>query len=547
MSIKQSQSNGEHRTAFRTVTVFVLFCLCACFLVLRVLSIGRDAAAAGATNPAVRRITAAVRRAPIYDTNGVLLVNNNKFYAAAVVPSAENLAALRPVLSDEDYAKLKGAFTKNLPAVVALKNSVERQPGLLVSPVFSRYSENALARHVIGYTDVDGVGITGIERAYNNLLTNHGGSLIAAFPSDAKGNLLGGEPPYWEDNNYLGRAGLQLTIDKKIQNITENALDLGGITRGAAVVLDVKTGAIRAMVSRPNYDPNHVAAALDSRDAPLLNRAVRPFAVGSVFKPAIAAAALEAGISPDISFVCKGYMKIGDVTIHCWNNTAHGSQTLKEGIANSCNPFFIQLAQKMPPEVLLDMARAMGYGQSALLAPGMTSSAGQLPQEAALNELPAALANFSFGQGDFTATPLQIAAAFACIAADGQYHPPYLVEGLVDDDGRLYNETERGGPYSVLRKETAAFLQDALLYTVREGTAIKAKSEFIAACGKTGTAQTARYDADGNEYAAAWFAGFFPAWEPKYAVAIFKEDGRGGSADCAPVFKRISEELSRVG
>jgi cell division protein FtsI/penicillin-binding protein 2 len=386
-----------------------------------------------------------------------------------------------------------------------------------------------------------------MERAYNNLLTNHGGTLTAAFPADARGNLLGGEEPYWENNNYSGNAGLKLTIDKKAQKIVEDAMNLGGITRGAAVVIDVQTGAVRAMVSRPNYDQNNVAAALDSKEAPLLNRALLPFPVGSVFKPTMAATAIEAGISKDIRFECKGYIKVGNLTIHCWNHNGHGWQTLKEGIANSCNPFFIQLAQKLPPELMLDMTRAMGYGQSTLIAPGITSSPGQLPEEDSLKELPAALANFSFGQGDFTATPLQMAAAYACIAAGGQYRPPYIVEGFVDDDGNLYNETERGGPYSVLRKETAEFLQDALLYTVREGTANKAKSDFIAACGKTGTAQTGRFDEDGKEYAAAWFAGFFPAWEPKYAVAIFKEDGRGGSADCAPVFKQISEELSGLG
>ncbi|MDR3345109.1 MAG: hypothetical protein LBT21_05925 [Oscillospiraceae bacterium] len=543
MEKKQTAAKYERKAAFRTVTAFVLFCLCACILVLRVLSIGRDAESAGASENAVRRITAALSRAPIYDTNGLLLVNDETYYAAAAVPSAENLAALRPLLSGADYERLREAFEKNLPAVVRLSEPIEQRAWLPVSPVFKRNGVNAPARHVLGYTDADGVGVSGMERAYNNLLSNHGGSLTAAFPANARGQLLGGENPYWEDDNYCGQAGLRLTLDKSIQNIVETALDSGGITRGAAVVLDVRTGAIRAMVSRPDFDPNNVAAALESNDAPLINRAILPFAVGSVFKPAIAAAALEAGISPEICFECKGYIKVGDVTIRCWNLSGHGRQTLKEGIANSCNPFFIQLAQKMPPEVLLDMARAMGYGQSTLLAPGITSSAGHLPQEAILSKLPAALANFSFGQGDFTATPLQLAAAFACIAADGQYRPPYLVEGLVDDSGNLYNETERGGPYSVLRQETADFLRDALLYTVREGTANKAKSDLVAACGKTGTAQTDRYDAEGNEYAAAWFAGFFPANAPKYAVAIFKEDGRGGSADCAPVFKEISEKL----
>ena len=529
------------------MTAFTLFCLCACFLVFRVLQISQSSAEASTVNPAARRITASVNRAPIYDTKGELLVNTGKRYAIAALPSEENLAILRQALKDSDRALLEQAFAKKLPAVVTLDEPQKVRPGLLIMPVFERYGNNTLANHVIGYTDIDGAGVAGMERAYNNFLNNHGGSLTAVFPSDAKGRLLGGKPPYWEDDNYSGLAGLRLTIDKKIQLIVENALDNGKITCGAAVVLEVKTGAIRAMASRPDFDPKNVAAALDSPGAPLLNRALLPFAVGSVFKPTIAAAALEAGISPEICFDCKGYIRVGGVTIRCWKLDGHGRQNLKEGIANSCNPFFIQLAQKIPPEALLDMSRAMGYGQGTVLVPGITSSAGQLPPESTLNELPAALANFSFGQGEFTATPLQLAAAFACIASGGQYRPPYLVEGFVDDNGILYNETERGGPYRVLRPETAQFLQDALLYTLREGTASKASSNFLAACGKTGTAQTARFDPKGREYYAAWFAGFFPAWEPKYAVVVFKEDGRGGSTDCAPVFKEISEKLSRYG
>lgn len=529
---------------FRTVSSFTAFCVFVCLLGLRLFLIGGTERYAGLGCTAALRVTADFSRAMIYDTNGLPLVNEGKAYIAAARPDVKALERLRPLLSEEEYARLRAAFEENKPAVAGISEPVEESESLLVASAWERYDMNSLARHVVGYTASDGAGVAGMERAYNNFLINHGGSLTAVFPADANGKPLLGSSPYWENEGYDGQAGLKLTIDKEIQRLVEYAMDSGGIARGAALVLEIGSGAIRAMASRPNFDQGDVASVLDSSYAPLLNRAILPFAVGSVFKPVVAAAALEAGISEDICFECKGYVTLGGVTIRCWQQAGHGKQNLKQGIANSCNPFFIQLAQQLPPELLLNMARAMGFGQASLLAPGISSAAGRLPSEDSLLTLPAALANFSFGQGDLTATPLQLAAAYACIASGGEYSPPYLVEGLVDDEGRLYNQTERGGPYSVIERKTAFFLQDALLYTVTDGTAGNAKSDFIAACGKTGTAQTARFDEEGNEYAAAWFAGFFPAWEPKYVVVVFREDGRGGGTDCAPVFKQISEQLS---
>ncbi|MDR0884708.1 MAG: penicillin-binding protein 2 [Oscillospiraceae bacterium] len=546
MHNQKTNANADRHHAARAVMAFGLFCLLACLLMLRLFALGNQVAQTGGAQTAGVRVTAATRRAPIYDTNGVPLVDTSTKPVVVAYPSEGNLSLLRPLLSDAAYSKLRDAFADASPAVMTLAAPVPEQPDLLSTAAFQRYETLTQAKHVLGYVDADGVGITGMERAYDNFLTNHGGALSAVFPTNARGERLAGERAYWADDNYHGVTGLRLTLDKRIQRIAEDALDQGGIARGAAVVLDAKTGAIRAMVSRPDYDQNNVAASLEAAHSPLINRAILPYPVGSVFKPTIVAAALEAGLSPDVTFECKGSVTIGGVRIGCWNKAGHGRQTIAEGLANSCNPFFVQLAQKVSPELLLDMTRALGYGQGTLLAPGITAASGTLPDEDTLRTLPAALANFSFGQGDLLATPLQIAAAFSVIASSGFYAPPYLVEGFVDEKGALYNPTERGGPYAVLRGETADFLQDALLRTVREGTAKRAKSDLVAGCGKTGTAQVAHFDENGKELYAAWFAGFFPAWAPKYTIAIFKEDGAGGDFDCAPVFKVMSEKISAL-
>lgn len=278
--------------------------------------------------------------------------------------------------------------------------------------------------------------------------------------------------------------GVVLTLDREIQQITEDALDRSGFPRAAAVVLEIGSGAIRACVSRPDFDPNDVAAALNSRDAPFVNRAFSAFAVGSVFKPVLAAAAYAHGLE-DFSWTCSGSVTVGGVTFHCPKENGHGTMRL---------------------------------------------------------DSPAALANLSFGQGTLTATPLQICAMTAALAQRGTRIDPYLIAGIRARDGAV-TAAPQPATRSVISAEAAAELCRALRRVVTDGSGRRAQSETVAIAGKTATAQTGRLRA-GEEIYNAWFTGFFPADAPRYAVTVLVEDGGEGAVSCAPLVREIAERIT---
>ena len=195
---------------------------------------------------------------------------------------------------------------------------------------------------------------------------------------------------------------------------------------------------------------------MDEKGAPLLNRAFSSYPVGSVFKLVVAAAALEKGVSTSLVYDCPGSISVDGMEFKCFNGVGHGKVDLEKAIAYSCNGYFIKLTEQMKPEELLSMAEKLGFGSSVELAPGMSSSAGNLPVKKDLSN-PKAKANFSFGQGDLLATPLQIAAMVNTIASGGLYTEPSLVEGLVDENLVLTEREQPKQAERVISSQTAAF------------------------------------------------------------------------------------------
>ena len=180
------------------------------------------------------------------------------------------------------------------PFVIEVEAPEVYAPGVEVFSVSQRSTEDQTAVHLIGYLDQEGHGVTGIEAAYDTLLTEAGGTLSVRYTTDTMGRALATEPPEVVDEGYNGAGGVVLTIDREIQLLAEEAA-ARHFEKGAVVVLDVHTGEIRAMASLPVYDPENVAAALDDPDTPLINRALLPYSVGSTFKVLVAATALEQG------------------------------------------------------------------------------------------------------------------------------------------------------------------------------------------------------------------------------------------------------------
>lgn len=405
-----------------------------------------------------------------------------------------------------------------------------------------KLAENQTAQHIIGY-DIDGEGVTGLLSSYNNFLKNNRRQFKAIFEVDGRGNILQGVEPVIAVDEPV-TAGVVTTIDARFQQICEEAAKK--MDKGAIVVMDVGTGEIRAMVSVPSYSSYDLSSAISDDKSPLINRALRPYSVGSCFKLVIAAEAMSEGFS-DFEYECTGAEYVGDRAFHCHNWAGHGMQNMEDAIGNSCNTYFIALSRQLSPEKLLSIAAAFGYGSENTLANGITSVCGNLPTLKQLN-LPAELANFSFGQGVLTATPVQVCAMTCAIANGGIKVNPSLIRGITLD-GETLEENEKGIYIvdRVIDRDLAVKLQDYMKSAVYKNPLSNAKTIYTVTSAKTSTAETGRYDDRGLQLYNAWITGFFPPYKPQYAVTVLCEDGGYGNAAAAPILKEIIDAYAKKG
>ncbi|MEW6082664.1 MAG: penicillin-binding protein 2 [Bacillota bacterium] len=411
--------------------------------------------------------------------------------------------------------------------------------GALAVPVGQRYGRLSMARHLVGHVrSSDGKGAAGVEASLDRYLDTTGATTITVSV-DANHGLIPGLG-FSLDEAAAPVTDVVLTIDEGFQRVVETAMDRA-VKKGAVVILDVATGEVLALASRPNYRQDEVSACLGVPGAPLVNRAVSAFAPGSVFKVVVAAAALEGGLGP-ARYLCNGEVDVDGLVFGCYlrNEGGHGEIDLTEALAQSCNVAFIKMASLMEPGGLPGYSAGLGIGQGGFLGvPEETS--GSLPNLYDLG--PRGLANFAIGQGQLLVTPLEMARVVAAVANDGLMVEPWLVLEIRAQDGEtLY----RGAPpraEQVMSPQTAAHLRVALGVATTQGTGRRAFVEGAGAAGKTGTAETGRRDASGESAAHAWFVGYFPMDEPRYSVAVLVEEGMSGPLVAAPVFREIAQGI----
>ena len=228
---------------------------------------------------------------------------------------------------------------------------------------------------------------------------------------------------------------------------------------GCILIIDVSSGKVRACVSLPDFDAANVGESLTAPDSPLLNRAFSAYAVGSVFKPVLAAAALEAG-EGDFIRECPGYDALNGQVYRCAGSVPHGLVGLDGALEKSCNGYFIELGRELGPERVRQMAAALGFGKGQDIADGLRSASGVLPEAETL-ENEGQFANFCFGQGELLATPLQVAGMMNTIAAGGVYHTPLFVECTVDETtGEELTPLAHSSSRRVFSVQTAEKLQE---------------------------------------------------------------------------------------
>ncbi len=474
----------------------------------------------------------------IYDRSFQPLVNRSMEHIAVINPTPDAVSAVLPYLTDTDmfYEQL----VWGAPFTCTVRTPDIPSADVLVFDVPVRNEETQIAQHIIGYTR-DGTGVVGLEADYDALLRIERPKTTITFEVDGTGSVLSGE-------NILVRNapqvldGVVTTLDFGIQQICENAA--ASLKKGCILVLDANSGDILGMASAPTYQLSNMEAALNSEDSPLINRALYAYPVGSIFKLIPTAIALESG-NAGFVYDCTGSIEIGTQLFRCHNHAGHGTETLKTALIHSCNPYFIALSERLSVHTLFETAADWGFGRSISLTESMAAAAGTMPTLLQL-QLPAEKANFCFGQGVLTASPLQIARMTCAIANGGTLPQVRLVQGITED-GRTFSQQEKARGKSVIAPETAAELREMMIAAIYGNGSFQGRPQYTTAGAKTSTAQTGRFDADGEEYCHGWITGFFPAHRPQYVVTILAEDGGYGNDAAAPIFRTVLDAIAEGG
>lgn len=483
------------------------------------------------------KMTVSKIRGTIYDCNMVPITNSEVKLIAAVSPTKKAITALKSVVNEEDFKKYYNKLNNGEPVVCEINEDISCD-GITTAKIYTDYNESAHATHIIGYTDSDNKGVTGIEAAYNDILYSPY-NVTVYFESDGKGRVLEGSQPIIENDTSIIASGVITTLDINIQAIAEKQAKY--IERGAIVVADAKTGKIRACVSMPEYVSNNIEEYLNREDSPLLNRAINAYNVGSAFKPCVAISGLENNTS-SFCYFCTGKCKIIDRYFKCHKADGHGFMNLNSALANSCNTYFYNFAEKLGGEKIYNTASALNFGNSFDICKGIKNSAGSLPQKTELKNI-AQLANFSIGQGKVLLSPISMLTLYCSIAYDGTYYIPSIVEGTtVNGSNTPY---DIGKPTRVMTKKNADILKKYLSSVLLEGTGVEAKPKTVSAAGKTATAQTGKYK-NKAEISQGWFCGFFPVQNPRYVVIVFSEDTTKQEKTCNKIFADLADEINAI-
>ena len=429
------------------------------------------------------------------------------------------------------------------------------------------YAKGNFASTVIGVVNADNKGETGIEAYYDKKLQGESGRILTA--TDVAGRVL--DSSYEAYYDAVEGNGVVLTIDFEIQSYLENALNQAYDSLNCdgvyGIVMDVDTGAILALSDKPDFDLNNPrvldknvntdslkdlekgTVEYSTEYSRLLYDQWSSFCVtnnyepGSSFKIFCAAAALEEDIVDNIDskiYSCTSNTKIANITYHCANFKAHGSQSLTQGLMNSCNTFFINLGQKLGVEKYYKYFEAFGFTERTGidLANEAYSVVHKKDKMSKVD-----LASTSFGQG-FRISPIQLITATCAIANGGNLMVPYLVGSIVDSEGNIISETEPTVKRKVISEDTAKKVAQMMTSVVSDGTGRNAKIDGYAVAGKTASAQKLDDNADKEVYVAS-FVCFAPADDPKVAILVGVDnthDGyRSGGAVAAPIAKQVME------
>ena len=525
-------------------------------------------------------------RGRIYSADGVLLAANSSCWTLRASPrempadklelAAHGLAQILEL----DEAALLEKFRDRASNDCLLRYRVERSmadavrdfceengiTGIRINQDSKRwYPQGEFLASVLGFTNVDNAGVSGLELEYNEQLTGQNGVVLTAV--NAWGYTL--EQSYETEQFPVEGSSLWLTIDANIQHYLENALNYAVqehhvAARAVGIVLDVNTGAVLAMSTTPAYDPNQprilydeaARAAVDAlsgeqRAAALQlaqqtqwrNKAVSDlYEPGSVFKLITCAAALDAGaITRNSSFYCGESISVAGTRFHCANHKRHGTQTVTQALENSCNQSFIQIGARLGKEAFCDYFAAFGLREPTGI---------DLPAEpkkslyyTADRMGPVELASCAFGQSS-KISYMEMAAAVCAVVNGGKLMQPYLVSDILNPDGSVLQHIDPVCRRQVIRSETSQIMRSMMEAVVLNGGGRYAQIRGYRVGGKSGTSQ--KLDSADEKARIASFVAVAPIDDPQFLCLVCLDEPHswttaGGSLS-APVCAEVLEQ-----
>ena len=426
------------------------------------------------------------------------------------------------------------------------------------------YPYSTLASQLIGFTGTDNNGLSGLESYYNGTLTGVDGRVISARSNSSVAQDIEYKSVYEAKQG----TSIVLTIDETIQRYLENALtscyQTSKCSSCTGIVMDVETGAILAMSTKDDYDLNDPYTIHDKKKAAEIEKITDPtkkeeayqeamfsqwrnraitdtYEPGSVFKVITMAAGLEENaVKYDEKFTCTGSIRVADRTYSCHNTAGHGTQTLTEGLMNSCNPYFITIGQRLGVDTFYKYFEAFGFTEkTGIDLPGETSPKEGVTYFKKDTMTNVNLASSSFGQS-FQITPIQMITAINAVANGGKLMQPYVVSKTLDTEGNVVSQNQPVEKRQVISESTSEKIMASMEQVALNGTARNAYVAGFRVGGKTGTSDKLN---DVGQVAAS-FVGVAPSNEPRVTVLIVvdePEGATGGGAVAAPVAGEVIE------
>jgi penicillin-binding protein 2 len=448
---------------------------------------------------------------------------------------------------------------KEIVAVEMLSSQIS---GLMVIPKIIRvYPYENACSHCVGYVtrpnreDIDknanlkvidaSIGKMGIERYCDAALQGTIG--IKQVEVNAARRMV----RLIDEQKPVKGQDVTLTVDIDFQQEVMNIMQ--GVRCGVAIVMNVNTGEILASVSIPTFDPNIFAKAvtpqewkmlIEGKDLPLINRSVSGlYAPGSTFKPVVAIAALNNGVLlKQTRFNCVGYYEVNQHRFHChrWRTGGHGPMDVIRALEQSCDVFFYNVAVKLGSSAIIGAARDFGFGSLTNIEL-FEEKKGQIPSPSKMlqKQLIGQSINLAIGQGEFSATPLQLLTMTARLASEKRV-APHIIKA----------KSQEEAPKMTYSKDAFLTTKAGLAAVVKTGTARSARNDLCSFAGKTGSTQVCRITKEERQRGKlierpyhlkdhALFIGYAPADTPRFAVVVVVEHGESGGRIAAPLGGKI--------